>query len=436
MTGGPVTSRGFAALLDQYGANPPDTGGAVGPNDVVTMLNSQVLVQSRTGQVRTNFPIDLAQFWGALGPFAKIFDPRILYDAAAGRWLAAAGANPGSASAALLLAVSRTSDPAGEWTLSLVDVGSSGCWADYPLLGFNQRWVVISADLLSLPPGGTYTQTAVYAFDRALLYAGTAAYATFTDEVGTLVPAVDVDNSRPDALFFAQTSSGDSGGEIRISVLEQNADTAAFHAGAMKIVLADPWADGPPEDADFAPQRGSYFKIDTGDSRLQNCVLRSASLWCAQTVFLPYDKPTRAAAQWFQADPATGTLVQSGRIDDPTGAEFYAYPSIAVNLLNDAVVGFTQFGANQYPAAAFSFRLAGDAAGTMRSPAVLKAGESSYVAPGADEGSNRWGDFSGTMVDPVGDLAFWTIQEYAAEPTDHYLGRWGTWWAAIVVAGQ
>jgi hypothetical protein len=434
--GGSAAVTGFGALLDQYGANPPDTGGAVGPNEVVTMLNSQVLVQSRGGQPLANFPIDLAQFWSGLGGFAQIFDPRILYDPSAGRWLASAGANPGASSSALLLAVSRTSDPAGDWSMSLIDVGSGGFWADYPLLGFNQNWVVITANLLVLPPNGSYAETALYAFDRAALYAGSTAYATFFDEQGALIPVLDVDNSHPEELFFAQATSDGAGGQIRLGVLQGAVGSETFSPGAMEIALAESWADTSPGGEDFAPQPGTYFKVDAGDSRLQNCVMRNGSLWCAHTVFLPYANPTRASVQWFQADPVQGTLLQLGRIDDPQALEFYAYPSIAVNRLNDVALGYTRFTTSAYPAAAFSFRLAGDAAGVMRTSQVVKAGEASYVAPGSDEGSNRWGDFSCTMVDPLGDLAFWTVQEYAALPTDHYPGRWGTWWANIVVTAR
>src|SRR5580700_11096230 len=41
---GSAAYSGFQGLLDVYGATPPDTGGAVGPHDVVTMLNSQVII--------------------------------------------------------------------------------------------------------------------------------------------------------------------------------------------------------------------------------------------------------------------------------------------------------------------------------------------------------------------------------------------------------
>ncbi|HMJ63824.1 MAG TPA: hypothetical protein VK615_00625 [Candidatus Binatia bacterium] len=45
----PSTETNFLAVLDNVTLSPPDTMGAVGPNHVMTMLNTQVRIQSRTG---------------------------------------------------------------------------------------------------------------------------------------------------------------------------------------------------------------------------------------------------------------------------------------------------------------------------------------------------------------------------------------------------
>jgi hypothetical protein len=119
-------------------------------------------------------------------------------------------------------------------------------------------------------------------------------------------------------------------------------------------------------------------------------------------------------------------------MDDPAGVDFYAYPAIAVNLNNDAVIGFTHFSAQQYPSADFAFRAGTDPANTMGPDTVFKPGESFYRVTGPGSSGNRWGDFSTTLVDPTDDLSFWTIQEYAAGPGDDGTPRWGTWWAQIM----
>ena len=398
----------------------------MGPHDVLTMLNSQVAVQSRTGSLRPNFPIELPQFWSGLGTFDKIFDPRILYDAAADRWIAASSANPGAAGASLLLAVSESGDPTGNWHQFQMNLGGAAVWADYPILGLNQTWITLSANLMDFPPIGAYNHTGVYVFSKTALYQKfSAAYTAFSDTYGQFTPAIDLDRSS-DVMYFAQVIADPAGGRIRISQLSGPAGSESFVPGTAEISAGATWAETSTTDSDFAPQLGSYYKVDTGDSRLQNCVLRGGSIWCTGTIFLPAASPTRASVQWFQLDPGGARIVQRGAVDDPTGVEFYAYPSISVNRNNDVVVGYTRFTATDYPAAAFSFRLAGDPRDVLHPAATFKAGEAPYIAIGVDEGSNRWGDVSATMVDPVDDQSFWTIQEYAATPTDHYLGRWGT----------
>ena len=123
--------------------------------------------------------------------------------------------------------------------------------------------------------------------------------------------------------------------------------------------------------------------------------------------------------------------MQSGRIDDPSGDTFYAYPSIAVNEYDDVLIGYSRFSADQYASAIYAFRYGSDPAGTLNDDTVLKAGEASYYKIFGGT-RNRWGDYSATVVDPVNDRDLWTIQEYAATPISGS-DRWGTWWGMIPV---
>ena len=76
--------------------------------------------------------------------------------------------------------------------------------------------------------------------------------------------------------------------------------------------------------------------------------------------------------------------------------------------------------------------MSSDPPGTVRTVDVIKDGESYYTKFFSGK-RNRWGDYSATVVDPVDDNTFWTIQEYAAMRvgTDSSSGRWGTWWGQI-----
>jgi len=89
----------------------------------------------------------------------------------------------------------------------------------------------------------------------------------------------------------------------------------------------------PPE----AHQPGSHDDIDTGgDTRFSsNVVLRNGFLWAVQSM----DGGGRAAIQWFQIDPSTHKIDQTGVISDPS-LDLY-YPSITVTANNDVIIGFS-----------------------------------------------------------------------------------------------
>lgn len=426
----PPAATNFLALFDNNTTIPPDTMGAVGPNHIMTTLNSEVRILDRTGAVLST--VDLNSFWSSLGAF-DVYDPRVAYDPD-GRWIFSAAADANLPTAAVLVGVSATSDPTGNWYLFAVDVDSQNDrWADFDALGFNKNWIVVTANIFATL-GPDTNNPSYYVFDKTDLYAnGAGAFTeikepssfsfsvapaqTFSNSLATMYLIEDWDNAN--AMLRISTITGPVGAEVLTSGV-------AFPTGP------NAWEYTPPVN-NFLPQLGSTHRIDGGDSRILSCSYRNGSLWCSQTVFLPVGTPTRAAVQWWQINPATGEVEQVGRIDDPTGAKFFAYPSIAANASNDVLVGYSRFSTSQYASGNYSFRYADDLPNMLRADTVLKAGEGPYYSTAS--GANRWGDFSATVVDPVNNLSFWTIQEYAGapvgNPSSSSSGRWGTWWGRI-----
>ena len=81
----PGVSTNFSGLDDNVTLSPPDTEGAVGKSNVVTMLNTEVRIQRRDGTVIST--TSLANWWSGAGTFSFIFDPHILYDPYQDRWI-------------------------------------------------------------------------------------------------------------------------------------------------------------------------------------------------------------------------------------------------------------------------------------------------------------------------------------------------------------
>ena len=416
----------FPAQGDTGDVTPPDTQGTVGPHHLMVTLNNNVTIESRTGAVLQS--VSIAGFWSSLGNISEAFDPRVLYDPYANRWIISAGANAASPSSYILIGASATSDPTGGWFLYKVKVGASGqSWADYPTLGFNGDWIVVQANVFTVGDFA-FLGSHIYAFNKADLYAGgSGQYTMFQDSTGfSDYPAVTHDNTLATEYLVRNWNSG--AGTLRISTITGPVGSEVLTTGVAYPKASSGWQDSAPL-TNFAPQLGSNSKIDTDDSRIENCVYRNGSLWAAQTVYLPASgTPNRSIAQWWQVNTASGSLgvvQQFGRVDSASAQYDYAYPTLDVNARDDMMIGYSRFGASQYASANYSFRLHNDPPNTLRPDTVFKAGEAPYFKD-FGTGDNRWGDYSNVAVDPVNDRDLWTIQEYAGTANN-----WGTWWGNV-----
>src|SRR6267378_2196944 len=143
----PGFTTNFLALPDYNTISPPDTDGAVGPNHAMTMINTQVRIQTRDGT--TLYTDTLFNWWSSVGGFSFVFSPRVLYDPYQNRWIATAGSDVLQPSAAILVAVSATGDPAGVWYRHRYPVDANGLFfADFPTVGFNKDAIVVSWNYL------------------------------------------------------------------------------------------------------------------------------------------------------------------------------------------------------------------------------------------------------------------------------------------------
>lgn len=441
----PPASASFLALLDNAVAFNPDTAGAVGPNHLLVVLESEMRVQNRSGGVISTVSIDA--FWGSLGN-SNVFDTRVIYDNARQRWITTAIGNPAMSGSSLLIAVSQTSDPTGNWNRHRIQTDLvNGTYPDSPNIGLARDWVVVTANMMN-QTGLFFENVGIFAFNRTNLYAGGERLWQYTyapsdatlSEVNVLVPAVSYDENATTNFMVANWDGSFAGGagRLRLFSVSGPVDAPVFNdytdapAGGL-FAMAGPgfgspsWVSEVPTTINFAPQLGTTNKIFIGDARIQNVVYRDGALWCAQHVFLPTNLVTRCAVQWWCVTPG-GTVLQHGRMDDPSGAKFYAYPSIAVNRYEDVLIGYSRFAANQYPSANYAFHGYQAGPGQLLADTVLKSGEGKFTV--ADDGLILWGDWSATMVDPVNDTDMWTIQEYASAPVGG-VDRWGTWWGRV-----
>lgn len=417
--GGGTVLAGFLGCFDDHRHIPPDTNGAVGINRIISSSNDLFRVQDRAGAVLVDLHIE--DFWAPVGIDPNLIsDPHFLYDPYNNRFLATIIGDFTLASAWVGLAVSDTGDPAGNWHYYKIKADpASMFWADFPLIGFNRKWVVVSANMF---PNNIVAPvySNVFVFDKSRLYNNNIASVTlFSDPTGfAQAPASTYDNVL-DTEYLSENWDGTQG-QIRISTVTGPPGSPIFTSGTSFPTVPVQW-DTFPQDA---PQPNTFGLISTGDSRMQSCFVRNGALWCSHEVG-PSSGPARCSIQWFQL-AQDGSVTQFGRIDDPGGAAFFYYPSIAVNSTDDALIGFSESSSTEFASAAFAFRRRGDAPGSMQPDSTYKDGLGTYT-------KGRWGDFSATMPDPLNDGTFWTVQEYAEAVHPKFGESFGTWWGHISV---
>lgn len=436
----------FEALPDNGVIIPPDTHGAVGLNHCVTMLNSQVRIQDRSGGLIST--VSLAAFWSPTGVWDR-FDPRITYDQETNRWLATCDANRESPTSAVIFAISDSDDPTGNWTFYLIDADPTDTyWADFPDIGFNQNWIAISNNMFAVGGAG-WGGAALWVIEKAsALAGGTLTYTYFpggSDNFGGYaghgVRICRTYGDEPKLYLIDNPGYSTSAHMLRISEVNGPVGSPNWTATEGSSPYAGTGWFLVQYDFEYSQINASQlfasnYRISTNDPRAMNAVFRNGHIYITHSGGLPMGAVDRTAVFWYELDPLgmPNPIVQSGVLDGGPDVHHF-FPSISANADGDIALGFTRSDTGRYAEAVYTTRRQDYPLGAFDSIEVLKAGEDRYVKDlGGDD--IRWGDYSNTMVDPVDDHTFWTIQEYAK--TDVGSGtsddRWGTWWGQITVS--
>lgn len=366
--------------------NPADAAGAVGPNHLVAALNIGIIVQNREGKIRSQ--LSLNQFWSG-STRDLTYDPRISYDPQFDRWVTVA-IDDGHT---VLVAASATGDPMGAWHRYSLKLKQNSDILEFTRLALTRDTIMVVTEYVG------FASCIVLSMQKSDLYAGIAS-----------VP-VNVDDSHGSSSLVVPVDSPDSDVEYLLTALQ---------AGSISIRRLDErqWQHIPSTiDWEpgwfFAKQRDSSNELDFGFDELTNAVMRNGVIYTVMMMGIPEGRG-RTALLWSKLNPQTRTVIEQGVIDD--GKTYYGYPSIAVNRHGAALIGYATSSRLEYPSARYVFI---DAAGRVSREASVKEGNWTI------RDTDRWGDYTSTVVDPTDDSLFWTLQMYA--DTSH----WATWWAKV-----
>lgn len=137
-TPAPVMLNNFTANNTQ--GTPNDNHIAIS-NDgkIVSVVNTNIRVYNETGTQLQSKTLSL--FANSLGILTTISDPRVIYDPVEDRFVVVFFSGNTSNSTHIIVAFSKTNDPAGQWNLYSLNGNSlnDSTWSDYPIISLSDK---------------------------------------------------------------------------------------------------------------------------------------------------------------------------------------------------------------------------------------------------------------------------------------------------------
>jgi len=414
---------------------PADPIAAAGPNHVLNVVNVTLRVHDKSGSLLADTALD--DFFSSLSPDTFTFDPKVLFDQHAGRWVVVTlerlddGAGGATEQSRIFLAVSDDANPLGTWYQVAIDakttISSIPRWADYPGFAVDEEAIYVTANMFAFSAnGGGFGGVRLWVVDKGLgsggFYDGGSVTAGKYDPYAgggtatTTQPAQVYGDAPASVGTFLVSYSGLSNGSteaVQVVRIDNPLGSPTFTQAYVDFGDKEDLLAGLPD----APQSGSSSLIETDDRRALHAVWYDDSLWLTATIDPKSGDPDsgEASAYWWQIDTsnlASLAIADQGVVlgEDIATDTYTFFPSIAVNGVGQVAVGFSGSASSIFAGSYYTTREPGDAAGTTSGSATLSSGAAAYERTFC--GSNRWGDYSGTAVDPV-DGCFWVYNKNA-----------------------
>jgi hypothetical protein len=385
---------------------PADAAGAVGPDHVVSASNFGVYIHDRSGKLLASY----RTLWDDRAN-RFLFDPRIVYDRSGNRFITMSVDDDGTEhDSAIALAVSESGDAAGVWNRYLFPIDPTDqSAADFTHMEIVGDTLVFTTNVYG---GPFFVSGDVFLVPLSSLYAHTPTFTRVRTNVFGMTPVAVGDRSTS-TIFMLDSAGGSSASALNVRVVSES--------GLQYVATVSGLPHFDSDESLIGNQLGSSTPINIGSTDVANAVIRNGVLWAVQMALVKTDSVERGVLQWWKV-PLALTSAESGRVEGPSEKVSLGFPSIAVNRSGAGLIGYSVFRPEDYASAGYVYR---DDAGNMSDLGMLKHGSGPYAF-------SNWGDYSTTLVDPVGDTNFWTVQSYArAQNGFGTPATWGMWWGNV-----
>ncbi|HXA29580.1 MAG TPA: IPT/TIG domain-containing protein [Candidatus Angelobacter sp.] len=450
------TYQGVSHDSQGPGVSPPDTTMSASASIVAEEVNLTLLTMNHDGS--SPHTVLLKDLWNTAdsrigNQTFSISDPRIVFDSGSSRWFTsivyydpllvngsqsqAAGTNSW-----IGLAVSTDATPT-TWNVFSVK-SANGVLMDQPQLGLNGDKVIVSGNDFdygapSDPNTGNWIGAELTVVNKTEMVAAvtspitahatrrmdcsafgyapviaptsaTTAYVAFNNVPGALPPGCGATlPARQSVSAIAVTGVPTAS----ISATFTQHDLGMCPSCGANVLITAPPAP--------IPQPNSSVAVDSGDDRFLNAVWQSNMLWTGGSTAV---QSADSGLSIFAVNTSNWTLPDAFIISSGAGEDF-AYPNYALDQNGTPFFGFSRGSAARFMSSgAFAFDPGSQ---TLGSAGVLDggAGQGPYDCNCSGTQPTRWGDYSGSVVDPADPTKVWVATEYSAVGNGH-ANNWGT----------
>jgi hypothetical protein len=445
----PVTNRGWEGVFDSQVA-PSDSTSSVGSARYIELINRKFAIYSKT----SNVPISTGTLNTLAAGAGSAFDPQIMWDAQTNRFYYVMDLVVSATNNRLAIGFSKTATPnngAADFCHYFVNYGSA--FPDYPKLGDTLQFWLIGSNVFS--SSGGFTGSDVFGLTKPP--AGTTCPAATTFKTarkfnlrdpngGPAFTPVVVNQIDPSSTGYIIARTG-ALPSTRFSLHRITSSSTGFpviQSPGQAVVV--PTYTIPPDARQRSGFPNSGKLLDTLDARPTQAVsaidpgrANAVGLWVQHTTAT--SPSGRSEVRWYEINPVTRTLFQSGKATSSTLFAFNGAISpdrkrfgSTVQFGNSMVLGFATSGTTSFPAVRMLSKV-GTAAQSGHVLVRSSAGNyGGFDCAGADN-SCRWGDYAGASPDPLPPTGtrgrVWLVGQYASGGTSTAMSNWRTWnWVA------
>jgi len=389
--------------IGQTNSIPPDPYIAVGPDHIIETVNTSWRITDKEGNEIVT--IDAGQWFSYSGKNFDPFDPKVIYDHFAQRWVQVwLHADDANQESYFLFSVSDDSDPTGvwyNWAIPSDENGNvfSGNWADYQGVGYDDKAIYLTSNQFTFGNNASYNYSKLRIVDKTGLYQNSPGEVTWNDfwninDFG-LRPVRSMDVN--DKSYLVRTFQ--SGGSY-VYVYEIN-DPVGTPSLTRNLVQVNPYG-GPP----LGNQLGGN-QYESGGANLRNePVLQDGILHFAHCV----SQGSFSAVRYLAIDAQTRNVIKDFAMG--SGSHYYSYPALAVAENNDVVISYSRSSNTEYIGAFYTVIKAED--NEPLGSFMLQSGKANYYKTFGGT-RNRWGDYNGAWTDPADPSNIWVYAEYVIQ---------------------